>query len=107
MSAEVHRKTVYQERYEWIYRWISYSCFEQTHELADIASALRQALHPGGLAFVVGPQSMDDILIRHSLRIVRMESVDTLPTFRMHQTILPQARLKSTLTLFHVMQSVP
>ena len=107
MSAEVHRKTVYQERYEWIYRWISYSCFEQTHELADIASALRQALNPGGLAFVVGPQSIDNILLRHSLRIVRMESVDALPTFRMHQTILPQARLKATLTLFHVMQSAP
>jgi len=107
MSAEVHRKTAYHQRYEWIYRWISYSCFEQTHELADIASALRQALHPGGLAFVVGPQSMDDILLRHSLRIVRMELVDALPTFRMHQTILPQARLKATLTLFHVMQSAP
>jgi hypothetical protein len=106
MSAEIHRKTVYNERYDWIYRWISYSCFEQTHELAAVASALRQALSPGGLAFVVGPQSMDDILLRHSLRIVQMESVDTLPTFRMHQTILPQARLKSTLTLFHVMQSV-
>jgi hypothetical protein len=56
---------------------------------------------------VVGPQSMDDILLRHSLRIVRMELVDALPTFRMHQTILPQARLKATLTLFHVMQSAP
>jgi hypothetical protein len=107
MSAEIHRKTVYHERFDWIYRWISYSCFEQTHELAAIAAALRKALSPGGLAFVVGPRSMDDILLRHSLRIVQMESVDTLPTFRMHQTILPQARLKPTLTLFHVMQSVP
>jgi hypothetical protein len=28
--------------------------------------------------------------------------VDQLPTFRMHQTILPQSRLEPGLTVFHV-----
>ena len=104
MPAEIHRSAVYRERFDWIYRGVSYSCFEQPHELIAVASALRQALNPGGLAFVVGPSSMGDILIRHSLRILQRESVETLPTFRMHQTILPKARLNPTLTLFHVMQ---
>lgn len=104
MPAEIHRKTMYRERFDWIYRGVSYACFEQPRELAAIASALRQALNPGALAFVVGPRSMGNILRSHFLRIIHMESVDMLPTFRMHQTILPQARLKSTLTLFHVMQ---
>ena len=106
MPAEIHRQSLYRERFDWIYRYVSYSWFEQPRELAAVASALRQALSPGGLAFVVGPQSMGDILTNHFLRIVQMESVDTLPTFRMHQTILPQARLKATLTLFHVMPPV-
>jgi hypothetical protein len=48
---------------------------------------------------------MADALTSHMLRIVQIESVDTLPTFRMHQTILPQSRLKANLTLFHVMQA--
>jgi hypothetical protein len=103
MSAGNHRNTLYRERFDWIYRWISYSCFEQPSELAAVASALRQALKPSGRAFVVGPRSMGDILGRHSLRIGQTESVEALPTFRMHQTILPQAKLKSGLTLFHVM----
>ena len=105
MPAEVHRTTAYRERYDWIYRWVPFSSFDNPHELAAVASALCRALKPGGLAFVVGPQSMGDSLTSHMLRIVQMESVDTLPTFRMHQTILPQSRLKATLSLFHVMQT--
>lgn len=105
MPAELHRTPLYRERYDWIYRWVPYSCFDQPHELKAVASALSHALKPGGLAFVVGPQSMGDSLTRHRLPIVQTESVDTLPTFRMHQTILPQARLKANLTLFHVVQT--
>lgn len=106
MPAEIHRTTMYGERYDWIYCWVPFSCFDDPHELRVIASALRHALKPGGLAFVVGPEAMADALISHMLRIVQIESVDTLPTFRMHQTILPQARLKANLTLFHIMQTV-
>ena len=106
MPAETHRTSMYRERFDWIYRGVPYACFEQPPELAAVASALRQALSPGGRAFVVGPRSMGDILKSHFLRVVQMESVDTLPAFRMHQTILPQARLKSSLTFFHVMRPV-
>ena len=103
MPAESHSGILYGARYDWIYRWVPFSCFDNPHELAAVASALRRVLKPTGLAFVVGPQSMGDTLTSHKLHIVRMESVDTLPTFRMHATILPHARLKPNLTLFHVM----
>jgi hypothetical protein len=106
MPAEIHRSTMYGKRYDWIYCWVPFLWFDNPHELKVVASALRRALKPGGLAFVVGPQSMADALTSHMLRIVQIESVDTLPTFRMHQTILPQSRLKANLTLFHVMQAV-
>jgi hypothetical protein len=105
MPAEINRTTMYRERYDWIYCWVPFSCFNDPHELRGMASALRHALKPGGLAFVIGPESMADTLTSHMLRIVQIESVDTLPTFRMHQTILPQSRLKANLTLFHVMQT--
>lgn len=104
MPAEIHRTPLYRERYDWIYCWVPFSCFDDPHALAAAASGLRRALNPGGLALVVGPQSMEDTLTGHGLRIVRIEPVDALPTFRMHQTILPQSRLKANLTLFHVMQ---
>jgi hypothetical protein len=104
MPAEIYRNALYRERYDWIYRWVPFAVFEQPQELAIVASDLRGALSPSGLAFVVGPWSMGEVLTGTQLRIVQYESVDTLPTFRMHQSILPQARLKSTLTLFHVMQ---
>jgi hypothetical protein len=105
MQAEIHRTTIYSQRYDWIYCWVPFLSFDNPHELAAVASALRRALKPGGLAFVVGPQSMGDTLTSHMLRLVQIELVDTLPTFRMHQTILSQSRLKANLTLFHVVQT--
>jgi hypothetical protein len=33
------------------------------------------------------------------LKLLREDPVETLPTFRMHRTILPMARLKPGLTL--------
>ncbi|WP_447983120.1 hypothetical protein [Nitrospira sp. Nam74] len=105
MPADIHRTSLYCEQYDWIYRWVPFSCFDDPRELTDAASALARALKSGGLAFVVGPRSMGDTLISHRLRIVQLESVDALPTFRMHQSILPQSRLKANLTLFHLLQT--
>jgi hypothetical protein len=105
MPAQSHRDTAYHERYDWIYCWVPFSCFDHPQELTAVASALRRALKPVGLAFVVGPQALGNRLTGQLLRIVQSESVDTLPTFRMHQTILPQSKLKASLTLFHVMQT--
>ncbi|HET9866839.1 MAG TPA: hypothetical protein VFQ06_06075, partial [Nitrospira sp.] len=72
-------------------------------ELAATIEDLRRALRAGGHAFVTGPASLMEHWPRARFQVRWKESVDQLPTFRMHKTILPQSRLEAGLTLFHLM----
>jgi len=85
-----------------IYHWVPYEWFNSLPALTSVPGRLRQALRPGGRAFVVGPASLREGLIRHLFEVCWEEPVEQLPTFRMHRTILPKARLKAGLTLYHV-----
>lgn len=100
--AVTERKAIHQERYDWIYRWVPFSSFDQPTDLAEAAAALERSLTPGGYAFVVGPPSLHEPFTKSRLRILQTQSVEALPTFQMHRSILPQARLKPGLTLFHL-----
>jgi len=51
---------------------------------------------------VTGPGSLLEHWRRARFEVRWKESVDQLPTFRMHKTILPQSRLEAGLTVFHV-----
>ena len=90
------------ESYDLVYVWIPYAEFEQMSVLTARVRALAQRVNPGGNAFVVGPARMGDELSRAGLQRCWEEAVERLPTFAMHKTILPKAKLRSGLTLFHV-----
>lgn len=94
-----------QQPYDLVYQWPPYDSFSSPTGLMTTVTRLRQVLRPGGNAFIVGPVGLRELLMRQGLQVRWEESVETLPTFRMHKTILPQARVKAGLTLFHVRQS--
>jgi hypothetical protein len=100
--AVTDRTVIHHEPYDWIYRWIPFSSFDQPSDLAETAAALQHSLTPGGYAFVVGPSSLHEPITKCRLRILHTQPVDMLPTFQMHRSILPRARLKPGLTLFHL-----
>lgn len=87
-------------RYELVYEWVPFAWYAQPDRLDGAAGELARVLQPGGLAFVVGVPPLGPVLASHGLRMLRSEPVDSLPTFRMHRTILPKARVKPGLTLF-------
>lgn len=87
------------------YQWVSYESFGSTETLTVEGARLGQYVRSGGHAFVIGPAEMRDIMPRSGWHLMWEEPVDSLPTFRMHKTILPQARLKTGLTLFHLRRS--
>ena len=93
------------ESYDLAYAWLPYAEFEQGAVLALWVRALAQRIKAGGNAFIVGPARMGDELSRAGLQRCWEESVERLPTFAMHKTILPKARLRSGLMLFHVRRS--
>ncbi|MBI4401724.1 MAG: hypothetical protein HY581_08845, partial [Nitrospirae bacterium] len=102
LPAEGYRKPAYDQQYDLIYEWMPFSHFGQATRLEEIARTIAGALRSGSLAFMVGPQALSQSLQAQRLRILQMEPVETLPTFRMHQTILPQARVKPGLLLYVV-----
>jgi len=70
--------------------------------LVAAVTELRRALRAGGGAFVTGPASLNECWKGSGFGVVWQDRVEHLPTFRMHRTILPNARLKDDLTLYFV-----
>jgi hypothetical protein len=102
LPADTAPLSASQPLYDLVYQWVPYDQFGSPSALTAIPAALRQVLRAGGHAFLVGPSSLRDALTRGRIEIGWDEPVEQLPTFRMHRTILPQARVKVGLTLFHV-----
>lgn len=95
----------YRKSYDLLYVWIPFTIFNDALKLHETVRAISGAIGQGGLACLVGPvASKSEIQMQPQLQIISAEPVESLPTFRMHQTILPKARLKQGLTLFHVVK---
>jgi hypothetical protein len=92
------------ERYDLVYQWAPYNMFGTPTALRSIAMNVRDVLRSGGEAFLVGPVELGNMVTQERLAIRWSEAVMSLPTFRMHRTILPKARLREGLTLFHVVK---
>ena len=93
-----------REVYDLIYQWLPYESFDSSITMRTIVTRLSQMLRRGGEAFVVGPVRLGELLTQEQSRLLVHwdESVASLPTFLTHKTILPKARVKTGLTLFHV-----
>ena len=88
--------------YDLVYRWVPYDRGDQPARLADRMKEISRTLRGGGNAFVIGPAQLGRHCSSHGLHVSWEEPVEQLPTFRMHRTILPKARLRAGLTLFHI-----
>ncbi|MDF0651525.1 MAG: hypothetical protein CV081_00325 [Nitrospira sp. LK265] len=90
--------------YDLIYQWLPYDSFDSSTTIRTIVARLNHMLRRGGNAFVVGPVYLGELLTQDQSRLLVHwdQSVASLPTVLMHKTILPRARVKPGLTLFHV-----
>ena len=88
--------------YDLIFHWVPYSLDGNPALLSGRVKQLRNELKPGGQGFVVGPANIGGFLTASGFHLCWQESVEQLPTFRMHRTILPKARIKPGLMLFHL-----
>ena len=86
------------------YQWVSYGSFGSPDALAREVARLGLCVRSGGYAFLIGPAEILDLVVRNGWQLIWEEPVASLPTFRLHRTILPKARLKAGLTLFHLKQ---
>jgi hypothetical protein len=88
--------------YDLVYHWVPYNSGNLPADLAERMKGISRILREGGHAFVIGPAQLGRQGSSHGLHVCWEEPVEQLPTFRMHRTILPKARLRAGLTLFHI-----
>ena len=88
--------------YDVVYHWVPYDSGAPPICLAERLKGISRVLLEGGHAFVIGPAQLGQFAASHGLHVCWEEPVEQLPTFRMHRTILPRARLRAGLTLFHM-----
>lgn len=92
--------SAYRQAYDTLFVWIPFQDWARPETLQRACRRTAAALRPGGLAFLVGPTAAQPHLASSGLTVLQQTPAEQLPTFAMHQTILPKARLKPYLTLF-------
>jgi hypothetical protein len=88
--------------YDVVYHWVPYDSGDLPASLDERMKRISRSLHGGGTAFVIGPAQLGQYGASDGLHVCWEEPVEQLPTFRMHRAILPKARLRAGLTLFHI-----
>jgi hypothetical protein len=91
--------------FDWINAWIPFSAYDDQNELRQWSWFLANHLVPGGIGCVAGPAIMGRLFQEHGLAVVHAEQGETLPTFKIHQTILQAGRLHPELTVWIIQQS--
>ena len=95
-----HSKSCLEQHYDVLYSWLPFSLFYDRLSIDQTCSSLGHALLPGGIAFVSGSSLVADSLTRHGMELLYGEHVQTLPTFRLHRSILPRAHVHKDLMAF-------
>jgi hypothetical protein len=88
--------------YDGIYVWIPFDRWDDGAALEQYARSVAASLTLYGRAFLAGPETLSRSLQGTGLRLVGIWAVASLPPFRMHQSLLPQSRLRHGLSLFHL-----
>jgi hypothetical protein len=88
--------------YDLAYEWTPFSHYDKPDAVAARMQQLARQLMPGAVAFVVGPSTVADGCRAAGMHVQAITPVASLPTFRMHQSVLPRAQLKPGVMLFQI-----
>jgi hypothetical protein len=101
-DKDLYERDTPHSYYDVVYHWVPYGSRDLPNSLSEQMRRISLALREGGDAFVIGPAQLGQYGAFHGLHVSWEEPVEQLSTFRMHRTILPKARLRAGLTLFHM-----
>jgi len=94
-----------EEVFDWINFWIPFSEYSDPRQLDQWGTWLGSHLTERGVACVAGPPGLGEIFSRKDLLLVHAEPGAELPTFRIHQTILPYGWLNPDLVVWIVQKA--
>ena len=88
------------QSFDLIYFWVPFERLGKSSLLEEMMTSLVSALEPGGMLIVPGVPGLEVSINHHQLTVLHAEFIQNLPTFRLHQAILPKARLFQDLMVF-------
>ncbi len=100
LDAARHQEAVYAKSYGLIYGWIPFEQYQHRTDCERQLGTVSKVLAPEGAAIMVGPAWLGEACRRVSLRVRVADPVAQTPGVRMHQAILPKARVNPDATLF-------
>jgi len=100
LDAARHHEAAYGKSYGLIYGWIPFEQYRRRTDCERQLGAVSKALAPEGAVIMVGPAWLSEACRRVSLRVRVADPVAQTPGVRMHQAILPKARVNPDATLF-------
>ena len=98
--ASQHTQGCLKAQYDVVYWWIPFDDFENSFNLEQAIRSLSDSLIPGGIGLLAGPSFVRHLVQTRSLDMLHAEQGSVLPTFRLHQAILPKAQLHPDLNVF-------
>ena len=90
--------------YDLAYEWMPFSLYDKPDAVGLRMQQLSRRVSSGAVVFVVGPTALADGCRAAGMQIQAITPVASLPTFRMHQSVLPRAQLKSGLMLYQLVR---
>jgi len=103
MRARVEERGDLNNRtYALAYEWTPFNYYDKPEAVAGRMQQLARQLLPGAVAFIVGPPTVPDGCRTAGMQVQAIMPVASLPTFRMHRSVLPRAQLKPGVMLFQI-----
>jgi hypothetical protein len=87
-----------------VYEWTPFGLYEKFDAVKERIEWLSEMMAPKAIAFVVGPLSTADTCRAAGVQVQTITPLTKLPTFHMHQTILPRAQIKAGAMLYQIAQ---
>jgi len=92
------------QKYDLVYEWTPFGLYEKPDAVKEQIAWLSGMLAPEAIAFVVGPPSTADTCRAAGVQVQSITPLTKLPTFHIHQTILPRAQIKAGAMLYQIAQ---
>lgn len=86
--------------FDLVYLWLPFAVYDAPSELKANVVRHLDLITSQGFMLMAGPRSLAAVLHRCSVDIILAQPVDQLPTFRIHQSILPRANIRPDLTAY-------
>lgn len=93
-------ESAYREKYDMIFKWIPFVYYPEREICEQILQSLVNALNPGGILFLAGPEPIGGLFNYYGLNIRYSDPLVDMPFFQQHLRMCPENKAPADLAVF-------